>query len=461
MSSSVDLQLVCTGSNHVRVELNILPPYEEPTVQPYEEPALYSPVKRNAVSISLGSPVHDAGAMRDMFSFAGSIESFEVHDKQQAVVTYSDENAANTAMLLNDTLLAGSPVCVSAVMMDRAEPEVASPAPFYARPEADDQEDELLLFSPTKMVKASESELTYARSVLQTMADAGYTLGERALEFIAMVDAQYGPSLRQSASELSAAAHEKLAPAYEKLGQVSEQVRQLDEEHQISSQVKEAALEVAATAQKVGERTTEVASSVVSQVAENASFVAEGVSQVATQASHALLPLTSTLATALPPSPPSGHHHHQHRARFQHLRACAGARARCGARHLDGHLLVAARHRRLRLRDSARHRAQPRREGAGALAHAAQARRRRCRREGARYALPDTDSLTTRGRAAARSAVAPSPTSSAPAAVGAQCSRTSPSPRGSACSSRARRRSSRHRSPRCRSLAPRSRRRRR
>ena len=39
------------------------------------------------------------------------------------------------------------------------------------------------------------------------MAAAGYTLGARALSFIAMVDAKYGPSLRQSASELSQARH--------------------------------------------------------------------------------------------------------------------------------------------------------------------------------------------------------------------------------------------------------------
>ena len=39
------------------------------------------------------------------------------------------------------------------------------------------------------------------------MAAAGYTLGARALSFIAMVDATYGPSLRQSASELSQARH--------------------------------------------------------------------------------------------------------------------------------------------------------------------------------------------------------------------------------------------------------------
>ena len=34
-----------------------------------------------------------------------------------------------------------------------------------------------------------------------------YTLGARALSFIAKVDAKYGPSLRQSASELSQARH--------------------------------------------------------------------------------------------------------------------------------------------------------------------------------------------------------------------------------------------------------------
>ena len=39
------------------------------------------------------------------------------------------------------------------------------------------------------------------------MAAAGYTLGARALSFIAMVDAKYGPSLRQSASELSQVRH--------------------------------------------------------------------------------------------------------------------------------------------------------------------------------------------------------------------------------------------------------------
>jgi len=49
------------------------------------------------------------------------------------------------------------------------------------------------------------------------MAAAGYTLGARALSFIAMVDAKYGPSLRQSASELSQAASEMVAPVSEKL----------------------------------------------------------------------------------------------------------------------------------------------------------------------------------------------------------------------------------------------------
>ena len=42
-------------------------------------------------------------------------------------------------------------------------------------------------------------------SVLVTLGR--YTLGARALSFIAMVDAKYGPSLRQSASELSQARH--------------------------------------------------------------------------------------------------------------------------------------------------------------------------------------------------------------------------------------------------------------
>ena len=46
------------------------------------------------------------------------------------------------------------------------------------------------------------------------MAAAGYTLGARALSFIAMVDAKYGPSLRQSASELSQVRHSLTSAPY-------------------------------------------------------------------------------------------------------------------------------------------------------------------------------------------------------------------------------------------------------
>lgn len=283
----VALQIVCADSQHVRIELTITDPQEELTtpqpheepaiMQPYEEPALFSPVKRNAVSISLageeGGSV-TADDVRGMFSFAGAIESFEVHEKgQTAVVTYSDEQAANTAMLLNDSFLAGSPVCVSALIADSAEVEVCSPVPRIARlGEEEAEEDELLLFSPTKMDTATESELTYARAALHSMAAAGYTLGGRALSFIAQVDARYGPSLRQSASELSHAASEMVAPVSEKLA------------HYRSS------LATNSTAQQLSSATyatyttsVDVASSVVTQTTEVASIVAEGVSQVATQ----------------------------------------------------------------------------------------------------------------------------------------------------------------------------------
>ena len=107
---AVQLQINCADNQQVCIELKITEPaLEEPAaVQPYEEPALFSPVKRNAVSISLageeGGSV-TAEEVHGMFSFAGTIESFEVHEKgQSAVVTYSDEQAANTAMLLTLTL---------------------------------------------------------------------------------------------------------------------------------------------------------------------------------------------------------------------------------------------------------------------------------------------------------------------------------------------------------------------
>ena len=97
---AVQLQINCADNQQVCIELKITEPaLEEPAaVQPYEEPALFSPVKRNAVSISLageeGGSV-TAEEVHGMFSFAGTIESFEVHEKgQSAVVTYSDEQAA-------------------------------------------------------------------------------------------------------------------------------------------------------------------------------------------------------------------------------------------------------------------------------------------------------------------------------------------------------------------------------
>ena len=190
---SVELQIVCADNQQVCIELNITEPatttqpaLEEPAImQPYEEPALFSPVKRNAVSISLageeGGSV-TADDVHGMFSFAGAIESFEVHEKgQSAVVTFSNEQAANTAMLLNDSFLAGSPVCVSALIAESAEVEVCSPVPRFARlSEQEEDEDELLLFSPSRPGQlpqaASESELTYARAALHSMAAAGYTL---------------------------------------------------------------------------------------------------------------------------------------------------------------------------------------------------------------------------------------------------------------------------------------------
>ena len=153
---AVQLQINCADNQQVCIELKITEPaLEEPAaVQPYEEPALFSPVKRNAVSISLageeGGSV-TAEEVHGMFSFAGTIESFEVHEKgQSAVVTYSDEQAANTAMLLNESFLAGSPVCVSALIAESAEAEVCSPPPRFARLTEQEEEDELLLFSPTQ-----------------------------------------------------------------------------------------------------------------------------------------------------------------------------------------------------------------------------------------------------------------------------------------------------------------------
>ena len=47
-------------------------------MQPYEEPCLFSPVKRNAVRIALTPEAESTPAdVRQMFSFAGAIESFE------------------------------------------------------------------------------------------------------------------------------------------------------------------------------------------------------------------------------------------------------------------------------------------------------------------------------------------------------------------------------------------------
>ena len=80
---AVQLQINCADNQQVCIELKITEPFlEEPAaVQPYEEPALFSPVKRNAVSISLageeGGSV-TAEEVHGMFSFAGTIESFEV-----------------------------------------------------------------------------------------------------------------------------------------------------------------------------------------------------------------------------------------------------------------------------------------------------------------------------------------------------------------------------------------------
>ena len=318
--AAVQFQIVCADNQQVCIELNITEPHaeltttqpalEEPAImQPYEEPALFSPVKRNAVSISLageeGGSV-TADDVHGMFSFAGAIESFEVHEKgQSAVVTYSNEQAANTAMLLNDSFLAGSPVCVSALIAESAEIEVCSPVPRFARLSEQEEEDELLLFSPTKPGQlpqaASESELTYARAALHSMAAAGYTLGGRALSFIAKVDAKYGPSLRQSASELSQAASEMVAPVSEKIVEYTS--------HYTSS------LATNATAQQLSSATyatyatsVDVASSVVTQTTEVASIVAEGVSQARDHPAtprHATPPHTATHRHTPPP-----HRHH-------------------------------------------------------------------------------------------------------------------------------------------------------
>jgi len=290
---SVQLQIVCADNQQVCIELNITEPatttqpaLEEPAImQPYEEPALFSPVKRNAVSISLageeGGSV-TADDVHGMFSFAGAIESFEVHEKgQSAVVTFSNEQAANTAMLLNDSFLAGSPVCVSALIAESAEVEVCSPVPRFARlSEQEEDEDELLLFSPSRPGQlpqaASESELTYARAALHSMAAAGYTLGARALCFIAKVDAKYGPSLRQSASELSQAASEMVAPVSEKIVEYTSHYTSSLATNTTAQQLSSATYATYATS-------VDVASSVVTQTTEVASIVAGGVSQVATQ----------------------------------------------------------------------------------------------------------------------------------------------------------------------------------
>ena len=283
---AVQLQIVCADNQQVSIELKITEPaLEEPAaVQPYEEPALFSPVKRNAISISLageeGGSV-TAEEVHGMFSFAGTIESFEVHEKgQSAVVTYSDEQAANTAMLLNESFLAGSPVCVSALIAESAEAEVCSPPPRFARLSEQEEEDELLLFSPTQPGRlqqaASESELAYARAALHRMAAAGYTLGARALSFIAMVDSKYGPSIRQSASELSQAASEMVAPVSEKIVEYAGHYTSSLARNTTARQLSSATYATYATS-------VDVASSVVSQTSEVASLVAGGVSQVATQ----------------------------------------------------------------------------------------------------------------------------------------------------------------------------------
>jgi hypothetical protein len=289
---SVQLQIVCADNQQVCIELNITEPatttqpaLEEPAImQPYEEPALFSPVKRNAVSISLageeGGSV-TADDVHGMFSFAGAIESFEVHEKgQSAVVTFSNEQAANTAMLLNDSFLAGSPVCVSALIAESAEVEVCSPVPRFARlSEQEEDEDELLLFSPSRPGQlpqaASESELTYARAALHSMAAAGYTLGARALCFIAKVDAKYGPSLRQSASELSQAASEMVAPVSEKIVEYTSHYTSSLATNTTAQQLSSATYATYATS-------VDVASSVVTQTTEVASIVAGGVSQART-----------------------------------------------------------------------------------------------------------------------------------------------------------------------------------
>ena len=425
---SVQLQIICADDQQVRIELNITEPeveltttqpaLEEPAImQPYEEPALFSPVKRNAVSISLageeGGSV-TADDVHGMFSFAGAIESFEVHEKgQTAVVTYSNEQAANTAMLLNDSFLAGSPVCVSALIAESAAVEVCSPVPRFARlGEQEEEEDELLLFSPTKPGQlpqaASEHELTYARAALHSMAAAGYTLGGRALSFIAKVDAKYGPSLRQSASELGQAASEMVAPVSEKIVEITSHYTSSLASNTTAQQLSSATYATYATS-------VDVASSVVTQTTEVASIVAEGVSQARAppatiappQRRHSAatatcwparspcactLPLnhidnhpdnhpSATQPTPPPPNPP--------------LRAClsyrpllcaaggdAGARARCRARHLAGHLDRPARRRR----DGHGHRA---RHGAECSGECPRVRRRRADRRRRRHAEPD------------------------------------------------------------------------
>ena len=427
---AVQLQIVCADNQQVSIELKITEPaLEEPAaVQPYEEPALFSPVKRNAVSISLageeGGSV-TADEVHGMFSFAGTIESFEVHEKgQSAVVTYSDEQAANTAMLLNESFLAGSPVCVSALIAESAAVEVCSPVPRFARlGEQEEEEDELLLFSPTKPGQlpqaASEHELTYARAALHSMAAAGYTLGGRALSFIAKVDAKYGPSLRQSASELGQAASEMVAPVSEKIVEITSHYTSSLASNTTAQQLSSATYATYATS-------VDVASSVVTQTTEVASIVAEGVSQARAppatiappQRRHSAataprwparspcactLPLdhidnhpdnhpSATQPTPPPPNPP--------------LRAClsyrpllcaaggdAGARARCRARHLAGHLDRPARWRRDGHGHGARHGAEcsrvrgsraDRRRRRHAELDTAQAGPRPGRREGAR-----------------------------------------------------------------------------
>jgi len=298
--ATLKLSLDVVDGTSVRVSCDI--------VEPYVEPSILSPVKRNAVRIALTPEASSTPAdVRQMFSFAGAIESFEVHEKA-AIVTYESEQAANAALLLDGAAtLIGSPVGVEVVLMNREEVaaapatatpgELASPPASYAAPDAQEDEDEhLVLFSrdgPKAATKAfyaafvadavnaedgeePEEQAFYSAAVLKSMVSAGYALGERAVQYIADVDERngYAPQrLRKSASELGAATVEALRSS-------AEQVRSLDAEHQISSQISS---HVRSTAAKLNEKGAEVASSAMT----SAKGAATSATEVAASAASA------------------------------------------------------------------------------------------------------------------------------------------------------------------------------